>query len=183
MTSAKELGIQISLHDILCGLDSYDTCTERDNVRIVVFLNKMRGRDIRAYGCTHTMNFVCCNRDTNTCSADKHRTLHLTGCNCASDFLADLRIITPFRCVNTIVYNLMSKAFQILPDLHLHLHCCMIISNSDFHIEPLLYLSIFIVIFFFPTPSVRRYFSHFSPHPLPMDIEHVMSGLCPIFLL
>ena len=112
VTSAKELGIQISLHDILCGLDSYDTCTERDNVRIVVFLNKMRCRDIRAYGCTHTMNFVCCNRDTNTCSADKHRTLHLTGCNCASDFLADLRIITPFRCVNTIVYNLMSKAFR-----------------------------------------------------------------------
>ena len=137
----------------------------------------MRCRDIRTYGCTHTMNFVCCNRDTNTCSADKHRTLHLTGCNCASDFLADLRIITPFRCVNTIVYNLMSKAFQILPDLHLHLHCCMIISNSDFHIDPLLHLSIFIVIFFFPTPSVRGYFRTF---PLILSLW-ISNTLCQVY--
>ena len=111
MTSTKKLCIQICLHDILCRLDSDDTCAECDNVGIIVLLNKMSGCDIRAYCCTHTVDFVRCDRDTNTGSADEHCTFHFSIRNRTSDSLTDLRMISAFRCVNTVVNNLVSEPF------------------------------------------------------------------------
>ena len=66
VSASQKFRIEICFYDVFCCFYSYDSCAKRNDIRVVVLLDQMRGRHIRAHCRTHAFYLVGSDGDSNT---------------------------------------------------------------------------------------------------------------------
>ena len=94
MTSALEACAKPLVDDHLCQFASNDACTKREDVGVVVHSGKLCCVRLAADACADAFYLVCCQGDTNACSADSDSEVCLAVSDSTADFLTIYRIVT-----------------------------------------------------------------------------------------
>ncbi len=134
MPSAHELRIQPFVNNHLRHLDAYNPCAERQDIGIIMLPGQFCGIRFRAYHRPDSSHFICSKRYADPRSADKNPKVNFPGGYRLADNLPILRVIAALMHIRAVIDNLVTFLLKILCDILFHLHCGMVISNSNLHI-------------------------------------------------
>ena len=109
--------IQKCIHNLQCQPRSYHSSAKCKDIGIIVKSCSLCCKTICADCSSDSFKLVCCNGNSDTCSADQDSLLTFAVKNCMCNLLCIYRIIYGIQTVTSIIFIFNSFLIQILLDL------------------------------------------------------------------
>ena len=105
------------IHNLQCQPRSYHSSAKCKDIGIIVKSCSLCCKTICADCSSDSLNLICCNGNSDTCSADQDSLLTFAVKNCMCNLLCIYRIIYGIQTVTSIIFIFNSFLIQILLDL------------------------------------------------------------------
>ena len=114
--------IQKCIHNLQCQPRSYHSSAKCKDIGIIVKSCSLCCKTICANCSSDSFKLVCCNGNSDTCSADQDSLLTFAVKNCMCNLLCIYRIIYGIQTVTSIIFIFNSFLIQIFLNLLLFIH-------------------------------------------------------------
>ena len=120
--------IQKCIHNLQCQPRSYHSSAKCKDIGIIVKSCSLCCKTVCTDRSSDSLDLICCNGNSDTCSADQDTLLTFAVKNCMCNLLCIYRIIYRIQTVTSIIFILDSLFIQILINLMFQLISTMITS-------------------------------------------------------